>query len=110
MQIGWVRNHLADLRADFMRFFPQLGVDPFAALDGPTFFELAERVAAFGGVMTARVRALDERAATTPALAGVEVRPRHGGSQGAPSGAQVVELAALQVMAPDLIERSRANG
>lgn len=56
MEIGWVPRHLADLRCDFMRFFPQLGIDPVAVLDGPTFFDLALRVSIYDGVMAFRVR------------------------------------------------------
>jgi len=39
-----------------MRFFPQLGVDPVAALTGPQYFALARRVFAYEGVMTVRAK------------------------------------------------------
>lgn len=94
-------SHLADLRCDLMRYFPQLGIDPFEVLDGPTFFDLAERVAAYGGVMTARIREIAEQHDPLPT---VESRRARAG------GAKVVELAALQAMDPDLIDRRHASG
>lgn len=50
-QLSWVPHHLDDLDADFARFFR---VD-WEELDGPRFFTRAQRVTAYGGVMTAVV-------------------------------------------------------
>lgn len=67
----WVVDHLADLEADFLRFYR---IEDFFELDGPRFFRLASRVFAFGGVMAARLEeerekqqkmAVDQRSVTT---------------------------------------------
>lgn len=49
--IGWTAYHLDDLDADFLRFY---GRD-WRELDGPRFFALAERVGAYGGVISYRI-------------------------------------------------------
>lgn len=54
----WVIDHLDDLEADFRVFYR---IDDFETLSGPQFFKLAYRVAAYSGVMAARVAAEMER-------------------------------------------------
>lgn len=47
-ELMWTLGHLDDLDADFARFY---GVD-WQTLTGPRFFSRAQRVTAYGGVMT----------------------------------------------------------
>lgn len=47
-------DHLADLEADFRAIYR---IDDMRSLSGPRFFRLAWRVAAYSGVMAARVNA-----------------------------------------------------
>ena len=84
-----------DLLADFMRFFPQYGIEPLEVMSGPTFFSLAPRVAAYGGVMACRFQ---ELLADAPAAASV------------PAGEKVVDLAAFRVEHPGLIEVVSVGG
>lgn len=51
-ELVWVLRHLDDLDADFARFY---GCD-YQTLTGPRFFTRAQRVTAYGGVMTAIVQ------------------------------------------------------
>lgn len=50
-ELGWVLQHLEDLDADFSRYYR---VD-WQTLTGPRFFSRAQRVSAYGGIMTAVV-------------------------------------------------------
>jgi hypothetical protein len=52
--VMWVLDHLDDLESDFSVFHR---VDDMYAMPAPRFFRLAERIAAYEGVMTARIRA-----------------------------------------------------
>lgn len=61
-EIGWVLLHLDDLDADFARFFH---VD-YLDLDGPRFFTRAQRVSAYGGVMTMRLAEVGREAEPEP--------------------------------------------
>jgi len=59
----WVLDHIEDLRADFLAFYrigPGCPLD-LNDLDAPTFFALAHRAAAYGGVMTARMQQQDNQ-------------------------------------------------
>jgi hypothetical protein len=62
-EIGWVPDYLDDLDADLLRFY---GIDGIDGLPGPRFFALAERVAAYGGVMTARAEQHRQAAGAAP--------------------------------------------
>lgn len=90
--------HLPDLRADFLRFFPQFGPDPISQMDGPLFFELAERVSAYGGVMTVRVQQAQQEAEPAPVVPVA-------GPAGRAADAKVVELSAFQAMFPGAVEK-----
>lgn len=57
-EILWVVAHLADLEADFLRFY---GIHDMFELEARKFFRLAARVTAYGGVMTARQMEEDKR-------------------------------------------------
>lgn len=50
----WTLDHLADLESDFSVFHR---VEDIYNLDGPRFFQFAERIFAYKGVMRARVEA-----------------------------------------------------
>jgi hypothetical protein len=50
----WVLDHLKDLESDFSVLHR---VEDVYSLDGPRFFEFAERIFAYPGVMRARVEA-----------------------------------------------------
>ena len=60
-QVGWVIDHLPDLDADFLRFYG-IDLEYDRDLTGPRFLALAQRVAAYGGVMAARVQEQQEEA------------------------------------------------
>lgn len=99
-------DHLGDLESDFSVFHR---VGDIYDLDGPRFFRMAWRLPAYGGVMAARVLAADERTTPTPAQGSVAASSRQRAAAGAPSGPQVVELAALQVISPGLIDRKQVQ-
>ncbi|HEU4754006.1 MAG TPA: hypothetical protein VFU47_12930 [Armatimonadota bacterium] len=64
-QIAWTLAHLRDLDADFLRFYGR----EWWQMTGPEFFARAARVSAYGGVMTAILRAEQaeaEQVATPP--------------------------------------------
>lgn len=52
-ELSWVLHHVEDLDADFARFYR---VD-WQTLTGPRFFSRAQRVSAYGGIMSAVVEA-----------------------------------------------------
>lgn len=57
-------DHLADLDADFRRFYGIAGVGDRrfpAGMTGPRFLALAHRVGVYGGVVTELVRRQEER-------------------------------------------------
>lgn len=104
MKVLWVLDHEDDLYADFMRFFPQLGLDPVAALDGPKYFALARRVFAYGGVMAVRARQWQEEnesQSPTPTRSLF----REDKKQYDEKGRQVVSLAAFRAMSPGVIHK-----
>jgi hypothetical protein len=73
-EIGWIPDYLDDLDADFRVFY---GVpDMLHDLPGPKFFALAERVFAYGGVMTARADALRAAEQHTSSTHGLRAVPR----------------------------------
>jgi hypothetical protein len=67
-QVGWVLDYLDDIVSDFSVFHR---VDDITALDGPSFFRMAWRLAAYTGVMQARANAeqQDEPAPAAPGSA-----------------------------------------
>jgi hypothetical protein len=86
----WVLDHLADIESDFAVFHRV--ADPLA-LSGPEFFRKAHRLAAYSGVLAARVAAAQEHSA-----------PRTTGARGG-ERREEVSLDRLTAMHPDLIER-----
>lgn len=50
-QLAWVLDHLDDIASDLSVFHR---IDDVDAMDGPTYFRLAWRLAAYQGVMQAR--------------------------------------------------------
>lgn len=87
----WTVDHLADIESDFAVFHR---VDDPLSLSGPEFFRKAHRLAAYSGVMAARVMAAQERSrggTTQPGRRAETV--------------QEVPLDRLTAMHPDLIER-----
>jgi hypothetical protein len=86
-------DHEADLEADFLRFYR---IDQ-TRLDGPHWVRLAQRVAAYGGVMTRRIEQRREQA-EAPAS------PRQ-----APAGEQEMELAAFRLAHPGVVTVTRAS-
>jgi hypothetical protein len=86
-----VSDHEDDLLSDLLRFFPQFGTQPFETMPGPTFFALATRIAAYGGVMAYRMQEHQASQPVSPAFAD-------------PEPEEVVSLAAFRAMFPDLIE------
>src|SRR5690606_13969645 len=96
-EVAWVLDHEADLDADFLRFFPQLGIHPTEVLDGPRFFALARRVAAYGGVMAVRLQEHLKQSG-----------PSVGGRSGHAARKQV-SLTELVAQHPDLISRTKAR-
>lgn len=90
-------DHQDDLLADLLRFFPQFGTHPLEVIDGPTFFALAYRLPAYGGVMTIRAQeAVAEPSAPSTPL------PELGG--------QVVELDTFRAQFPGLVEVVSVSG
>lgn len=55
-ELAWVLQHQEDLDADFLRYY---GRD-WDSLTGPRYFSLAQRVSAYGGIMTAVVTAANQ--------------------------------------------------
>lgn len=51
-ELAWALHHQEDLDADFLRFYRT----DWSTLTGPRYFSLAQRVSAYGGVMTAVVQ------------------------------------------------------
>ena len=50
-EVAWVLRHAEDLDADFLRYYRT----EWSTLTGPRYFSLAQRVSAYGGIMTAVV-------------------------------------------------------
>lgn len=59
-QVLWVLDHLADLRADFL-VLVRKEWEEVLEMAFPHFLELAWRMPAYGGVMTARAEAMAHR-------------------------------------------------
>jgi hypothetical protein len=87
----WTVNHLADIESDFSVFHR---VDDPLALAGPEFFRKAVRLAAYTGVMAARVAAQHERS-----------QPLAATGRGAGSEVRTVSLDTMMAQHPDLIDR-----
>lgn len=87
-----------------MRFFPQLGVDPVAALDGPQYFALARRVFAYGGVMAARAQEWQE---DSEGVSPTQPTRRRGKDEYDDKGRKVVSLAAFRAMNPGVIAKHK---
>lgn len=51
-ELAWVLHHQEDLDADFLRYFRV----EWQSLTGPRYFSLAQRVSAYGGIMTAVIQ------------------------------------------------------
>lgn len=87
----WTVDHLADIESDFAVFHR---VDDPLSLSGPEFFRKAARLAAYSGVLAARVAARETRS-----------QPSHR-APGAGSGepAEQVSLNMMRAQFPDLIE------
>lgn len=68
-------DHLDDLASDFSAIH---GIHDMGALPGPVFYALAERLAAYQGVMAARVAAEAEDAPAQPQPAAHPRRPPAG--------------------------------
>jgi hypothetical protein len=107
-----VLDHLDDLDADF-RVFYGLDIDR-DDIDGPTFFALARRVFAYGGVMAARFREqqavagdpdMPQVPAARPAGApGMDEHTRRGVlTAHGTEDAKVVSLDAFRMQFPDVI-------
>lgn len=90
-EVSWVLRHEEDLEADFFRFYRL----DWRTLSGPRYFSLAQRVSAYGGVMTAVVEG--ELQAAGEAL---EVPPPGGDDTlpPLPAGAVVVPESAMADM------------
>lgn len=86
----WTVDHLADLESDFAVFHRV--TDPLS-LAGPEFFRKAHRMAAYSGVLAARVAAAHERS---------EAGSRRSGGR---QDVRKVSLKEVAVTHPDLIER-----
>lgn len=99
-QVGWVLAHLADLHSDFLRFFPQFGKDPVSEMTGPEFFVLADRVSAYGGVMTIRVQ---------NARGGSPTSGVNHSSSSSSNEAKVLDFAAFQLVNPGTIETVKVS-
>lgn len=89
-QVLWVLDHLADLEADFLAWYR---IDNLEQMESAKFFRLAERVAAYDGVMRARVLQEAEqqkkrprpRGATTPSTQRRHLREAGGEVSAVPS-------------------------
>lgn len=55
-ELAWVLQHQEDLDADFLRYYRT----DWSTLTGPRYFSLAQRVSAYGGIMTAVVTAASQ--------------------------------------------------
>lgn len=89
----WVLDHLEDLESDFSVLHR---VEDMYSLDGPQFFRKAMRMAAYQGVMAARVAEIQER----------QNKKGGGGSGEKKSWAQVKrERDGQPDLPPDLIDR-----
>lgn len=91
-------HYLADLRADFLRFF-RIDLED-CDLDGRSFVQLAERVIAYGGVMAARVAEIQEQEQLEQGT-----RPR----RTAEPEKQHMELAEARVAFPGLITVTKVS-
>lgn len=90
-----------------MRFFPQVGVDPVAALDGPMFFRLAERIGVYGGVVAFRATQQSETQDRQPRPI---TSPQTETARKLNSGAREVPLAAIMQNHGDLLEVRTVSG
>lgn len=97
-QVMWLLDHLDDVESDLSAFHR---IDDMGEMDSTRFFRFAFRLPAYGGVMQARAMA-EER-----------------GSSGQPGTAREPEvvlagstsdLERMALLAPDLVEVSRAGG
>lgn len=108
-------DHLADLESDFSRFHR---IDDMLALDGPRFFRLAWRIAAYDGMLARRIEAQNHKPDVSPRRTDAgssQSEPRQERTPAAGPGrmplsskyrnARVVPLAALAANAPGVIER-----
>lgn len=100
MQVGWIPYYLADLRADFWRFF---GIDlQDCDLDSRSFVELAQRVSAYSGVMSARVEEAREGGQGSAPAA----RAPSGGGQ---PGVQQMDVASFRLAFPGVLSVAKVS-
>lgn len=92
---------MRDLQADFLGIY---GIDLRRdAIDGPTFFALAHRAAAYQGVMQGRVEA--EREETAPA----QEPARQAAPQVSGGGTAELSLTAFRVQFPGLVSMATSG-
>lgn len=97
----WVLDHLDDLDADFLACYGiDLAVDE---VSGPRFFALAHRVAAYGGVMSARQ---DEQQEQVQDRGGPSATPA---PQARADGSRDMELVAFRVAFPGVVSVAKAE-
>lgn len=93
----WVLDYIDDLRVDLSRFFPQLPLArdllvDFDVLPANTFFTLATRLSAYGGVLASRMTelgaetAVSSRTNTSPEAMPGAARPHATENPTSPSG------------------------
>lgn len=69
-EVAWMLDHRNDLDSDFSRFHR---VDDFLALPAPRMFALAQRLPAYGGVLSITLARYAEPSPAAPTPAGDEV-------------------------------------
>lgn len=107
----WILDYLDDIDADFRAFYrfpadtsmPGIADGYFGNFTGPRFFRMAERVAAFSGVLAARAASEREKAEAEG-----NPRQRKTGDKSAPrgddGGKKHISLHQLMLLDPSLIQ------
>jgi hypothetical protein len=99
-QVGWILDHRDDLDADFLAIY---GIDlEEREIDGRRYVQFAQRLAAFDGVIAARIAQTE--AEERPAAAA-----RPGQAPAGPADTEHVELAQLRLSFPGVVSMTRAT-
>ncbi|MGY6019597.1 hypothetical protein [Streptomyces spinosirectus] len=106
-QIDWTLDHQEDLDADFLAIY---GIDLYEQeVDGPRYFALSHRLAAYQGVMAARVEEVREErrpASSTPTRTSTEAAPAQRGD----SEVHEVSLTQFRAKFPGLVSVGGSAG
>jgi hypothetical protein len=102
-QIAWVLDHQEDIDADFLAIY---GIDLLEQeVSGPRYFALAYRLAAYQGVLAARVDEERDQTSSTTTRTHDAPPPRQGSSEN-----REVSLTAFRVMFPGIVSGGSAGG